>query len=200
MKAYRVAIDIDGVLCDLMPAVLEQIAKMFKVKMPAPHEVNQWDWEIMPGLYFSEGVRATMKDDASWLEHLPQIPWAKEGMAKLKDLGYEVDIVTSRNKDWTGDVTKKWADANFPGYPLYHESNGKCVLKHDVIVDDRPKYVREFSSVMRYGILFDQPWNRDYKCLNQEARADTWVDVIRIIQFMDKQGELERLREERGEI
>ena len=64
-------------------------------------------------------------------------------------------------------------------------TSDKHSIYADVVIDDYTKNLTNINPNCKF-ILFDQPWNKDYKADNC-YRACTWGDVLRIIREIEKE-------------
>jgi 5'(3')-deoxyribonucleotidase len=164
MAEGRLGIDVDGVLANTVPSVLERLEDEYGHHGDTKEDVTEWghtvevDGKSIP--LGSEIVEGHMVE-----EHLRSInpkQGAKESVETLRGEGYEVVIVTNRPSDRdTVRWTKSWLEENGLGYDRFHSTaeTTKTAVDVDVLIDDHDRNVVEFLEDGRPAVLFDQPWN-----------------------------------------
>lgn len=158
----RIALDVDGVLADVMLAWLEKTNPGRLVPITVG-DMNGWDFwtrfDIKSSDFYGEL-------DACW-EDWESIPPTESDLAGavtlLGGLG-EVDIVTARSEH-TNPFVKLWLDRQQIHYERYvsvHAGTMKANLDdYDVFIDDSPINAEAFLRHHRRMILYTQPWNMD---------------------------------------
>jgi len=164
MPEGKLGIDVDGVLANTVPSVLERMEKKYGPHDDTKEDVTEWghrvsiDGEDIPlGPEIVEGHRIE--------RHLKSIEpkrGAKDGLRTLRGMGYEIIIVTNRpSSEDTVEWTKSWLDENGLPYDEFRSTadTSKTVVGVDVLIDDHDRNVVEFLEDGRPAVLFDQPWN-----------------------------------------
>ncbi len=155
----RIALDVDGVLADVIVSWIKYNRLGIK-----KHEIIKWEaWE----LFKPEMDRyAFYKElDLCWEEWM-SVPTTEENLSSmtesLSNLG-TVDIVTARNPQ-TNSSVKLWLDYHNISYDKYVSvisGPAKADLDYDVFIDDSPINVARFLKNNKRIILYSQPWNQD---------------------------------------
>ena len=111
MSDARLGIDMDGVLANTVPSVLERIEREYGPHGATKEDVTKWGYSVEAGgkhihlgTEILEGHKR--KDDLMSIE--PK-RGAKDGLRSLRDMGYELVVVTDRpsNEDTVG-WSKRW--------------------------------------------------------------------------------------------
>jgi phosphoserine phosphatase len=132
-----------------------------------------------------------------FLDGLPLVPGALEGVKALKDAGHELVIVTSRQLILE-EVTRRWVDDNFPPgtfsrvvFGNHWGATGRKVskpelcreLNAELIVDDAVVYCKQCADGGMRALLFGEyAWNRndDEKepLPASVTRVSCWKEVV----------------------
>lgn len=156
----KIALDVDGVLADIMLVWLEQYNKAHK-KTLTKGDIERWDFWKELGY-----DRYQFYDDLSncwsrWIEVPPMERDVASAVEKLHAVGI-VDIVTARDAASTNYV-KQWLSHNgikYNGYLAVPSGSDKADLEYDVFIDDSPHNVVGIASKGKNALLYDQPWNK----------------------------------------
>ena len=155
MKAL---LDVDGVVADFSSSILQAVGSKL-----SPQDHQQWD--VMEFLTPDEKSRAreALSDIDFWL-NLPLKDMAKQGVEKLRDLGFQIVWVTS---PWTSclgwdTARRSWLSRNFGDDPVVITADKEHV-DGDVFIDDKVENVEKWSRAHpdKRAFLFDAPYNRD---------------------------------------
>lgn len=178
-ERMRVAVDIDGVLCDHVTGILPRIFEKYGVVL-TKESVRTWDHDFGPSSIVQEFKDAYT--DAEFMRHLPPIEGAREGVSRL-ETSHSVVIVTARPES-TRPVTTEWVAQHIGNYVPRFVRGSKLVSEGDVLVDDHPVNITDFLKAGRRAVVFDQPWNRDEPMLGVGSdskllsRAHNWAEVV----------------------
>lgn len=112
----------------------------------------------------------------------PPIDGALDALARLREHGHEVHLVTARGAFANGLHIKRWtvewlADWDVP-HDALHFCGAKDVVQVDAFVDDRAKHCDELE---RAGIptwLVDRPYNRDHDHPRRVQHVSEFVDAV----------------------
>ena len=155
----RIALDVDGVLADVMQAWL---------RMTNPGRLGPLSKSDMTGWDFWSRYGVKKRDfyaqlDACWNEWdslpptEPDLARATEGLSRIG----AVDIVTARSPA-TNRHVRMWLKLHDVSYRRYvHVAAGhmKADLDYDVFIDDSPVNAEAFLRNGKRVILYTQPWN-----------------------------------------
>lgn len=184
----KIAIDIDGVLLDLIVVYCEVYNKRFGTNYQKK-DITNWDffkdWDITEEAAFN--IFYEIYADSM------NIPFIDENapiiMKRLNKL-YDVDIVSARLPEYRSSIVKKLNTHNvregiqYAELILLHHKPYDIKMKqnYDVYVDDNPNLVDPIKKFKdRILLLFDQPWNHKSVCENNVHRVFNWDDVYKKI-------------------
>jgi len=169
-------LDVDSVLCDTMPLLLEKINREHGTTI-TPLDAVEWDFQV-EDTTFDALILAAFRD----AELLLSLPPMKDSQRIVKMLAKDFDIVvvTSR-KELTVDATKVWVEKHFGPLQVIHTGDSKNGHALDILVDDAPHNVVPFATSGRPAILFDQPWNQEVPEHRLIWRCKNWLEVHRTI-------------------
>ena len=184
----KIAVDIDGVILDMVLRVCEIFNKRFN-KNYSKDDVKKWeffkDWNVSEEEIFSIFYRAYEESMT-----LPLIDEdAPEILKKLNDQNH-VDLVTARNIKYeihlierldSLEITKgihylKLIHANSKPY------DAKIRLDYNILIDDNPNLVKSAENFPDKRILlYDQPWNRHIGEIENVVRVYNWKQIGKIL-------------------
>jgi 5'(3')-deoxyribonucleotidase len=157
------AIDLDSVLADTMVLWAEEFNKRKKTSIVKDDIVS---WEL------SETFNIPVKEISQiftdiwqlrWDEIPPTEPDISYTTKVLHQNGYRISILTKRFRPSVANVAK-WLDL----YDVYcddllfiYDDRPKGEYPFDILVDDAPVNLMHIRTP-RKGILYNQPWNRDF--------------------------------------
>lgn len=175
-----IGIDIDNVLNNLCEAVLsvynEDAADNLKVK-----DIKTYYIENFVKLEFKENFNSYFLNRRVW-KRIQLIEDCQKYIAKLFREGNEIIFITSTEPQ---NLPKKanWLKRNFPFInirkALYSCPRKQYMSGIDILIDDASHNL--YNSNYK-GIIFDYPWNRNFKEDNiNYFRAKNWKDIYDII-------------------
>lgn len=176
----RIGVDIDSVVCELIPAILTRIEYLYGIEIKK-EEITSWNpvWVRKEWVINLEKEIKSAFNIEGFLENLPPIRWAPEAIKFIEYLGYEVVFVTKR---WEGSEqeTRRWIEKHFGEHEIiFVREDHKNGYRLDALIDDNIDNLRSFEKVR---ILFDQPWNREEANLsNYTMRVTSWIEVIQFL-------------------
>jgi 5'(3')-deoxyribonucleotidase len=173
-----ILLDIDNTLADLSTPVHRTAERFFGRALPQPKD--WWSFEFHESLELNNIERYDLYDhihDEDVLGWMVQpYPGAQDFVKELLERDYDVVAVTAH---WTlGGILPCWVPARcelitecFFDIPviLTHHKNR---VQGDFLVDDGVHNMTE------RGILFDQPWNRNY---THPRRAKSYAEILEMI-------------------
>ena len=182
--AIRIALDVDGVLADVMQAWLA-MTNPGRLAPLAKSDMSRWDFWARRNIRkrdFYAQLDACWK---SWESIPPTEPGLAESVRLLSGMG-AVDIVTARTPD-TNRYVRLWLGEfgiAYDGYVQVAAGRMKADLDYDVFIDDSPVNAEAFLRNGKRVMLYEQPWNADTR------EADLLVRVSSIAQAAKAIGSL----------
>ena len=183
----NIAVDLDGVIWDIMGVFLELYNEKFETNIKV-EEVDEW-------YYFPEEKFQAVYPDT--LKRIDEYPFLDESINHYLFLlmgKNEVKILTHEGN--TVDVMKKKLEAlnireGFEYLELIKQDtyNGdKLSEVFDIYIDDCPLLVDRMKEYPdRILLLYDQPWNQYCEESNNVFRVKGWKNI------MEKIGEIENV-------
>ncbi len=156
----KIALDVDGVLADIIYVWLEQYNKSQK-KSITREDIVQWDFWKELGFDKYEFYEELSNCWSRWMEVPPMEQGIANAVENLHSVG-TVHIVTARDAASTKYV-KQWLEHNGINYNDYVpvlSGRDKADLDYDIFIDDSPHNVIGIASKGKNALLYDQPWNR----------------------------------------
>lgn len=196
-----IAIDLDEVLGHFIPPLCDFHNEAYGTSITPADFTSYRFCEVWGGddQLSIEKVHAFFK--SSHFLDIPVVPGAVASTTRLRELGYQLVIVTSRQLV-IEQVTREWIARHFPSNTFSHIVFGNhwgvtgrkiskvelCrQLNAQLLVDDGLRYVTEMAAVSKPAILFDlnasYAWNRSEKPLPKGiTRVHSWSAVVEKIQ------------------
>ena len=184
----KIAVDIDGVLLDLIGRFCNIYNKEFNTNKTAK-DITRWeffkDWKVSEELIYAIFHKA-YKDSMS----LPLIDESAPRILKELNKKHHVDLVTARNIDFKQYLLERLNSLDIKKGIHYRKLihvetkpyDLKLQLNHDIIIDDNPNLV-ESIIVFNYKtlLLYDQPWNQNLKENGNVKRVYNWSQIRKLI-------------------
>jgi len=177
-----IAVDVDGVVCDLHIPWLARYNQDFN-DILSKTDITDWGIHKFVKPNCAEYIYRYL-DDPTLYDDAPEISNAKLGIDGLRSLGHRVVFVTSsvnkvagRKLAWLREHDFLDTKKNHQVDPDYVECHDKSLVRADVLIDDSLANVRGFSG---RGIVFDQPWNREVSDLDFPYRLRGWGSDIQV--------------------
>jgi len=180
----KLAIDIDGVLLDIMETYCEIYNRRYGTNYKKK-DVTRWDffddWDITEEVAFNifYEIYANSINVPFIDEDAPKI------MKKLNER-YDLDIVSARLPEYRSSITEKLdlhdikEGIQYTELILLHHKpyNIKLTQNYDLYVDDNPNLVEQIKKMEdRTLLLYDQPWNQHSVCEGNVHRVYDWKEV-----------------------
>jgi len=174
------ALDLDGVVCDLGPGVAARLRARFGIDThPSTWHTYDLSHLAVPGGELQPFL-ASMFADPALYDSAPVCAGARGALGALCDEGWTVVGVTARSTHLVG-VTRAWVDA--VGLPFDDVRHAPLLGKAEVAVslgavaaiDDHPGEAESLAAVCS-SWLFSRPWNAAHvpdRC----RRLASWSDA-----------------------
>ncbi len=164
----RILTDVDGVLCQFVPAYLSIVNHVLK-RTHTEDDVTEWAIERSLGL--TEEETATVESyirARGFASQLQPYPGAQDAVMRLRAAGHSVYFVTTpfrgsrgQHLSWVDD-REHWLIDHFGAVPgdIVHTS-AKHLVSGDVFIDDRLENVISWQAANPdgMGLLWYQPYN-----------------------------------------
>jgi 5'(3')-deoxyribonucleotidase len=174
----RVAIDVDGVLSDVVGHILPILNTKYNTKYQY-RDVNHWDFSIN-GISIGEHLKEYFFNQ-EFLLTTPEIEGAREALIEIAKR-HEITIVTGR-LEYTRRYTYLWLNDRFV-YDKIIFTNKKTIQSTDcdLLIDDYFKYINDFSNSGGNTIQLLQPWNENYIAEEVNYVATKWEEIPGLIE------------------
>ncbi len=173
----KVGIDLDGVCYRFHSSYRYMMVAYRNVEMPPADEWTTWDW---PEKFTSQEDRDWIWSEGVRLGLFRYGHIVKGAIIGVRELAehHELSVVTHRPRSAVRDTIAwlHYVNLPFSGIHILSNEEPKSEVPYDALVDDKPENIEDAVMHARRGILFDQPWNQDYRAVE---RARGWPDVVR---------------------
>ena len=176
----KIALDVDGVLADIILVWLDNYNRTHK-KSVSKNDIVRWDfWEEL-GLNKYTFYQELSNCWSRWKAVPPMEQGIANAVEMLRSVG-KVDIVTAR-EEATTEYVMQWLEHNYIKYDDYvtvPDGRDKANLGYDIFIDDSPHNVIRIAAKGKNALLYDQPWNKsisDSKIIRIKKLAEA-VNVI----------------------
>jgi len=176
----RIALDVDGVLADVIQTWLIYNNRIRK--SITKNEITEWNfWEKFQIDRF-DFYRELSTCWKSWKEIPPTEEKLSTIINELSKFG-TIDIVTAREPS-TDDFVKNWLKSQkiiYQNYVSVIDGPKKAQLDYDVFIDDSPLNAKKIADADKKILLYSQPWNLN---INNSSilRIDTLSDAKKYLQ------------------
>jgi uncharacterized HAD superfamily protein len=182
----RIAVDLDGVLADTIVSA----SKILNIRLGrafTPESFVEWKAWKTAGVTRDEFFGSL---DEAWFAW-ESIPPTEENLdikvGKLADFGM-VDIVTGRSAA-TVPQANSWLKRYRIPFDSFvrtiNNSKAKLTLNYDLYIDDSPELMALVASQLHsFGILYTQPWNKDFEAMPRIFRVERWDEIPKIAERM----------------
>ncbi|HEY7109417.1 MAG TPA: hypothetical protein VH415_08320 [Nitrososphaeraceae archaeon] len=173
------AIDLDSVLADTMLLWADEYNKRKNAHIKK-NDIISWELPEVFNLPVEEISQIfTHIWDRRWKEIPPTEPDIANTTYVLHQRGYRISILTKRFRASVANVAK-WLDL----YNVYcddllfvYDDRPKGEYPFDILVDDAPINLMNIRCP-RKGILYSQPWNKDFVWPNRISKLTQLAELI----------------------
>ncbi len=182
--AVKIAIDLDGVLCN----VVKRFAKM--LNLPVDHEPKDWNYSGEVPLAEIKRVLKEFETHPGMWRSLEPYKENKEALAKFLRTRNEVEVyyITARAGVDVLSETAIWLHIRglltarttvIPIQPNHSKADVIEAIGCEYSVDDRDLNVLTAAAIPRHhAYLLDRPWNRRMKCKNRVNTLQEFLEII----------------------
>jgi uncharacterized HAD superfamily protein len=191
-----IGVDLDDTLAESLSAFLEfykeKYGKIMKLEDFTAYTLN----EIIGMPRQDEEKLLEEFDNSDYFINLRPLQGAVESINKLKQ-EHKIIIITSRPGKFR-EKTEEWIKKNFPGIDkiifIREEYQSVCKEKGqickeagvDLFIDD---HINNILNCTKFGIntiLINYPWNRSAEINERIKRADSWEEIMGLIEKLKK--------------
>lgn len=189
----KIAVDVDGVLLDLMDRFCEVINREQRTRFSKDIIT---DWEFFHIFNISE--QKAYEIFHLLYEKSEELPFidinAPYYLKRIKER-HSIDIVSARDGKFKKELQTKLSSHGIKKGSHYEnlilvESKPydiKLKLNYDLFIDDNPNLVEPISqNGDRYLLLYSQPWNQHVTTDKNVIRVDTWKEIFDFIKKVEK--------------
>jgi len=180
----RIALDIDGVLCNLIACWLGEGSEYHREfgDFLQEEDILSWDIEryVLPAARHKV-YREYLADPTLYLRAKPY-PGALKCVEALSRHNWDIvfatihDCHTGEKLEWL--KRHGFWEATQPLH-VYCETTDKLIVLADILVDDCPYMLLDWTNSGRQAIVVDRPWNRNIEGM---PRLKTWTidELVRL--------------------
>lgn len=183
------ALDVDGVVLDIIPGALEYVDKKYDVQL-LESDVTDWDWDYIWSL--PDGLSSEFWTSV-W--NVPALPYAGavNFVEELRQ-NFHVIAISTRPEEWKG-IGRLARDAGERDFPQFGFDEVHFVDKHVekvkilrdsqsmFFVEDNPKNAMLAGlQTNAVSLLITRPWNE--RCLTVNGaweRVDSYGEILRMV-------------------
>ena len=182
----RIGIDCDGVLRDLIPAIVDGIKTTHPQHADKILTPTSWDWEQWLPFWTDDETEKYIFED-NYLDFFgvecPPINEAVEDWNKLRAWAIENDhelVLVSAQREHCIEPTEAWLQRwGFVGWDGIQFTKEKHLVDVNVLIDDSPEKLEKFNNESITGgkaICMKQSWNQE--CHTKYKSIDRLSDLI----------------------
>ena len=178
-----IAIDMDSVIADTM---LVWIQEYNRLKNSSLTKTDIYSWDLSSTLNISIDQVSDLFTNVwsdRWRDIPPTEPNIGRVMENLRSLGFRISILTKRFRSSVPNVAN-WLDFHdiyCDDLLFIYDNKPKAHYPFDVLVDDAPVNLVDIFHP-KYGILFNQPWNKNFEYPRRVdflSEIKKFIDVIK---------------------
>lgn len=173
------SIDFDSVLADTMIAWTKEYNKLKNTNI-TKSEITYWNIGMILPLSADEISKMfNYVWQYCWQDIPPSEPGLSEIIKRIHRRGYRISVLTRRERPTVAYVAK-WLDHHdiySDDLIFIYDNTPKAEYHFDILIDDAPINLVDITPP-KVGILFNQPWNKDF---NWPLRVNTLREVEDIL-------------------
>ena len=162
-KMKKIGVDIDGVIADSQPVIIEKLNRFFGKSYSLADFAN-FDPQEMFGIDRKQLDEIIMQKELEIIEEAVPLPGSVESLGELlKD--YHIQIVSARTSAYLGQTSNWLEKYKIPYHGLsllgQHDKRSRCLdLCVDIFIEDNKKNARQISSCGIPVLLMDAAYNQ----------------------------------------
>eukprot|EP00761_Pharyngomonas_kirbyi_P001564 gb/GECH01001568.1/.p1 GENE.gb/GECH01001568.1/~~gb/GECH01001568.1/.p1 ORF type:complete len:205 (+),score=54.90 gb/GECH01001568.1/:1-615(+) len=193
-----IACDLDEVLGTFVEQLAQFHNRVYNTNLSLSDFDSYQFWNVWGGNAKEAATKINEFFESPEFDSLKPIPGAHEALKELKEKGYTLVLVTSR-QTFLKEKTMKFLDKNYPGIFDQvrlgnHYGEGKKKSKPEmcrelgasILIDDSLKYCTECAHDDIKAVLFDlngeYPWNNTDEPLHSNiTRVSNWKEALNVV-------------------
>lgn len=173
----KISVDMDGVLIDCIPAVIEVIKRDYGITYLVT-DIDTWDF--LDKYNLDKHYLDIFTSVGDLIMDFPIVDENAPKILRILSAKHNVDIVTGDYAPMSKiqeklDSIGICAGVHYDAIIRTHES--KTDLDYDVFIDDKPSMANELKE-NQILYLYDQLWNKDVKESQNVIRVYNWEDIL----------------------
>ena len=189
----KIGIDLDEVLADLLPALIEYHNATYGTSLVREQFQSYRFWETWGGTREEAIKKVYDFHETPYFRNICPVAGSQEAIAILNQ-NHDLLIVTSRPFDFA-EATREWIAQHFPNgfsdvfFANHYSQNGPSTTKKqicdsvgvDILIEDSIEYALECLNPKRRVLLLDCPWNRSFGFHQGIYRVNSWKGILDFI-------------------
>jgi 5'(3')-deoxyribonucleotidase len=176
-----IAIDMDSVLADTMLVWIQEYNRLKNANL-TKSDIYSWDLSGSLNITIDQvsNIFTSIWRDR-WREIPPTEPNIGQVIKNLSRWGFRISILTKRFRSSVPNVAKwlDFHDVHCDDLLFIYDDKPKAHYPFDILVDDAPVNLIDIFQP-KFGILFNQPWNKDFaypRRIDFLSQIETVIDM-----------------------
>lgn len=173
------SIDFDSVLADTMPVWIKEYNKLRNTNI-TKGDITHWDiGTVLPLSAIEISALFNYVWQNRWKDIRPSEPGLSEIIRRIHYKGYRISILTKRERPTVAYVAK-WLDYHeiySDDLTFIYDGTPKAEYYFDILIDDAPSNLIDIIPP-KLGVLFNQPWNKDFKW---PLKINSLAEVVQLL-------------------
>lgn len=187
----KIAVDIDEVVAEYLDGYLKFLEARHNIVLQREDFFSYDFWEVIG---YSKQTDIDRVDQYYKTKYFDEMQPSEDAVKSLKKLvqKHQIYFITARPSEWK-QKTEIWLSKYFKGmdykviylalaHKKNHEGKGAICRAHDIniIFEDRFDYAQDCAEKDIKVILFDKPWNKDFKVEKNIYRVKNWPQALSV--------------------
>lgn len=193
----KIAVDIDEVIAEYLDGYLKFLKAEFNQSFQKEDFFSYNFWEVIG---YSKQTDIDRVDQYYKTKYFDDIQPSKDAVESLEKLAqkHQIYFITARPSEWKRK-TEIWLNRYFENiyyeviylalaHKKNHEGKGAICRAHNIniIFEDRFDYAQDCAEKDIRVILFDKPWNKDFKVEKNIYRVKNWSQALSVFKELTK--------------
>lgn len=187
----RIGIDIDGVIADTFPFLIDELNNYFQANLNL-EDINDYNIFKVYGLSDIEALKFIHEKEQDLIERPP----LKDNAAKYLNIlsqEHTIYIVSARHEKYRSQTENWFQKHNIPFHVLTllgsHDKREVCnQMSIEIFIEDNLKNIHQINSCGIPALLFDAPYNQG-KLPFLTRRCYSWEEIFQVLKQWDLDGE-----------